>query len=314
MLNNKQELFFDIGFSNRYYYSKKDDKEKQIINHFRHIISFSAPQWIILSHWHMDHVSGYECINANLCGLKNKDYNVFTHCFWITPHVRLLKNKPSVRILRLAYYAKVNHTLWMVDQDDRSLPVVPLQPCNNKIVLWQGMLKDKRRRAGDVANDTGLLLQIRNDIDFKKAQFVLLPGDCSYERFPVALKTKPYQLLITPHHGSAHTTPDLRAGELTTSYVGEPGSSGKKTAQAVLSVGVNTYSHPAPEHMRALLENGFHLVFTLDCCYLETEIVFGSAIPNLKKVSFAEWCDAMRRKNKFKRLLKKCECCKDPDI
>lgn len=274
LLDGKTEVYFDIGHSNRYYYSKKEDKEKELISNFRHILSFSAPKWVVLSHWHMDHVNGYDCLNENECGFKKQDYNIHSHCFWITPHLRLLKKKLSDRVIRFAYYALANRTLWMVEQGDRELPVINSTCSSGDVVLWQGTLQGKEESSGVVANDTGLLLQICNRTESDVAQYALLPGDCSYEHFPALTKNELfYQLLITPHHGSAHTVPDLQADKRTAI-----------PAQAVLSVGSNSYGHPAPEHMGALLENGFSLEYTLGCCYLETEIVFGQNMRELKRV------------------------------
>lgn len=299
LLNDKLEVFFDIGHSNQYYYGSKNAREKQIIENFRHILTFSTPQWIILSHWHMDHVNGYDSINENRCWLKKADYNVYSHCFWIAPHLKLLKNRPSDRVIRLAFYALANHTLWMVDQEDRMKPVMPDVTDSSKMILWQGLLKDKNDRAGIVANDTGLLLQLKNVIDSDNTQFVLFPGDCSYKHFPKLLKGVPYQLLVTPHHGSADTVPDLAAD-----------TNSSLQAKAVLSVGRNTYGHPAPEHMGSLLEQGFQLEYTPGCCYLETKIVFGQGMTKLSRVQYKDWCLNTRNKRRLSRLLRGCSCCR----
>ena len=275
LLDGATEVYFDIGHSNRYYYRKKDDKEKELISNFRHILSFSTPKWVVLSHWHMDHVNGYDCLNENGCGFNNPDYNIYSHCFWIAPHLKLLKKKPSDRVIRFAYYALTNRTLWMVDRGERERPVMSSSCNSGDVMLWQGTLQGKEEESGVVANDTGLLLQICNRTESDSSQYALLPGDCAYEHFPASIKNELfYQLLITPHHGSAHTVPDLQADKRT-----------DIPAQAVLSVGRNSYGHPAPEHMGALLENGFRLDFTLGCCYLETEIVFGQRMRALERVS-----------------------------
>ena len=144
---------------------------------------------------------------------------------------------------------------------------------------------------------TDEMIDLNNVIDSDNTQFVLFPGDCSYEHFPKSLKGVPYQLLVTPHHGTAHTVPDLAAD-----------TSSSLQTKAVLSVGRNTYGHPALEHIESLLEHGFQLEYTPGCCYLETKIVFGQWMTKLSRAQYDEWCFNTLNKRRLSRLLRGFRC------
>lgn len=273
--NDAKEIFFDLGYSILYHFKKPVQHvscnncfhEVDYINEFRKTLSFVAPEWIILSHWHADHLQGYNDVNENDLGSQKKNYDVYSHCFWIAPHLKYLKDMPNERIIKLAYYLMVNETIWMVDAKDCQEPVI--MDNGRKIILWKGLLNNYNTlSSSEIVNDNGLLLQICNKFRGLK-QNILFTGDCSFEQFPDNLRRQPCKVLVTPHHGSKHTKPDLRATE---------------NAQAIISVGNNSYHHPAPVHMAYLLEEGFQLDFTMGCNFLETELIFGNALDKFHRV------------------------------
>lgn len=272
------ESFFDVGLSVRYSYNKpisdKDvydnsiAREKTFINRVRKKLSLCKPKWIMLSHWHDDHLLGIGDINEDDSGCVDPDYNVYSHCYWIAPHVALLKKKPRDFLIRLAYYLLANHTLWLVNSKEREISVE--KTSDGRFSLWQGTLIDyKGKSDGQVANDTGIILQIHNENEEQELQDVLFLGDCSFEQIPANVKAGKFRLFVTSHHGSKETVPDLLAC---------------KDAQAIVSVGNNCYKHPSPQHMAKLLADGFDIAFTLGCHCLETDIRFGHNIGELTRV------------------------------
>jgi competence protein ComEC len=99
-----------------------------------------------------------------------------------------------------------------------------------------------RRRYAE-RNDGSVVLWVR------AVKTLLLPGDIGAVA-QLELPPLDPDILLVPHHGSATTDPWWLA-----STVG---------SQAVISVGTNTYGHPAPEIQVVLAEAGTDVRMTLD--------------------------------------------------
>ena len=99
-----------------------------------------------------------------------------------------------------------------------------------------------RRRYAE-RNDGSIVLWVQAD------RTVLLPGDAG----AVAQRKLPLvhpDILLVPHHGSATTDPDWLAATV--------------GSLAVISVGTNTYGHPAPEIQAILAASGSDVRVTMD--------------------------------------------------
>lgn len=235
LMLNQEETFFDIGLpvSGSIPY---DDNNKA-----REHLKNSNPKVIILSHWDLDHILGVVDIGAN--SSPKDSYNVYTNCYWIVPDLSLLNNR-SYSSERLCYYLLKQEVIWLVNHTNCNSPILQ----QNNISIWQG---NGRNSNGGRKNNIGLIIKIDYLSDISAQQSVLLSGDCAYEAMPHQLIDNEYCLVISPHHGSRKTIPNLKAEN--------------HNARAVISVGENTYHHPDIEHISVLLKNDFRVYFTAGC-------------------------------------------------
>ena len=135
--------------------------------------------------------------------------------------------------------------IWLVNEDNHN-SIVRSQ--NGFFTLWQG---SKQKGNGGRKNNIGLIMQIKHHFskDRKSVeQNILFCGDCEYEQMPRAICELEYDLIVTAHHGSKHAVPTIMAAQ---------------NGRAVISVGSNSFGHPAPEHIARLSECGFRVFFTL---------------------------------------------------
>lgn len=248
--SKKATILFDVGCT----YQSADSGNKLITRNTRSFIheKFDA---IILSHWDVDHISGIEYYNENLLYSKKM--------IWIAPDVNLLgKDELSASAFRLAAYLANKSQLYLADSLNKCINIG-----NRVLEIWQG---DGTQHKNVLSNKTeathnnviGLLVEIKgfgkavvNDMveakhsmRFPQDVRALLCGDCTFLSIPKQLKNKQYDILVTPHHGTDTTTPDIR---------------GTQNAVAIISAGKvdkNDIYYPGPNHVYQLVKNDFSRV------------------------------------------------------
>ena len=265
------DAFFDVGTT-----LKVSESEEFYVRMNEARLSTKKPKYIVLSHWDMDHVIG-------VCNIGNDkeddDYSVYHNCYWIAPDLKLLSSgNQSLSACRLCFFLLTKNRIWLVNSGDYQNSV--LQSGNRFLSLWQG---SKKEGQGGKKNNIGLIIKIEHSYekDISKEtnknenenlpkkerlhQNALFAGDCEFEQMPSALSAAKYDFIVTAHHGSEHAVPtDSMSAAL--------------NARAVISVGSNTYKHPAPEHIAKLVEKGFRLFFTLGCFKIDFKIKEGEPI------------------------------------
>lgn len=261
---NETDTFFDVGTTVKVF-----EAEEFYVRMNEARLSTMKPQYIVLSHWDMDHVIG-------VCNIGNDkeddDYSVYHNCCWIAPDLNLLSN-PSVSARRLCFFLLTTNKIWLVNCQNYRKSVI--QSKNGFFSLWQG---SKKEGQGSKKNNIGLIIKIehscKKDINKKTNgnknkdmvnQNALFAGDCEFAQMPSVLSDAKYDFIVTAHHGSGHAVPTDRM-------------SAAQNARAVISVGSNTYKHPAPEHIAKLVEKGFRVFFTLGCFKIDFKIKKGEPI------------------------------------
>ena len=222
--NDGKRILFDIGHNcNPYSKDWKDPdikRSQQAIRHFK-------PHGIILSHWDMDHLIGVMFSNDSI-------YEVD----WIAPDPNILPDcQFSVNAARIAKYLESKNILRLVDSSERNNRIY--KGANISIWCGQGNVKGKRLTE---TNNASLI------IEFDTA---LLPGDCEYLAFPMAMKKTAKNFMVVPHHCSA-----MDSSTVVTN----------KGASAIIPVSLRNKKRPDKDHMKDLISKGYHCQCTQSCC------------------------------------------------
>lgn len=248
--SKRATILFDVGCT----YQSADIGNKIIIRNTKSFIyeKFDA---IILSHWDVDHISGIEYYNENLLYSKKM--------IWIAPNVNLLKtDELSASAFRLAAYLSNTSQLYLADSLNNSINIG-----NRVLEIWQGdgiqhknvssnkyeathnnvigLLVEIKGFGKAVVND---MIEVNHSMRFPQDVRALLCGDCTFLSIPKQLKSKQYDILVTPHHGTDTTTPDI---------------GGSKNAVAIISAGKVDQKgiyYPSPNHVYQLVKNDFSRV------------------------------------------------------
>ena len=168
---------------------------------------------------------------------------------WIAPNLNLLEPEEcSLSAARLAGYVAKNSNLYLANKLGKELG-----SRDNVFKLWQGLGTKKREATHN--NNIGILIEIsgagfwkietaKDCLETKGVRKIhaLLAGDCPFDNMPERLKKHTlYDFLITPHHGSDRTVPDIY---------------GEERSAAVICAG-SRGEFPGDEHVNRLRENGF---------------------------------------------------------
>ncbi len=222
--NDGKRILFDIGHNcNPYSKDWKDSdikRSQQAIRHFK-------PHGIILSHWDMDHLIGVMFSNDSI-------YDVD----WIAPDPNILPDcQFSVNAARIAKYLESKNILNLVDSCERNNRIYK----GTNISIWCGQGNVKGKRLTET-NNASLI------IEFDTA---LLPGDCEYLAFPMAMKKSLKKLMVVPHHCSAMDSSTVITN---------------KGASAIISVSPRNKKRPDKNHMADLISKGYNCQCTQSCC------------------------------------------------
>lgn len=228
-------------------------KEQEYIDINSREISQLKPDYIIISHWDLDHILGIQHFVE-----EEGKYSFFKTPRWIAPDIRLLDDKngmckASIYAQRVCVYLLEVGTLLLINQPDELCMNI-----KSDLQLFQGNCKGS---PGSKANNIGLILsiQVKNNSQVKQ---LLFSGDCSYWKMRKGLfdnkkdekdNNKTYDFLVSSHHGAASA---VKNGS---KFFGPKAS---KEAKAIISTGYNKHGHPHVEHLAFLQNQGFEILFT----------------------------------------------------
>lgn len=255
--NDRLKMLFDAGETT---IPSAILKEQEYIDINSREISQLQPDYIVLSHWDLDHILGIQHFVED-----EGENSFFKTCKWIAPDIRLLNDgngicKASIYAQRVCAYLLKLETLILINQKQSN------ELCTNNnadLQLFQGNGKGS---PGSKANNIGLILRIRvkNKTQVKQ---LLFPGDCSYWKMSKVLLNSEtaYDFLVSSHHGAASA---VKKGS---KFLGPKAS---KDAKAIICTGDNTHRHPHIEHLAFLQNAGFEILLTsgytkIDFCISE---------------------------------------------
>lgn len=263
VINENKKIFFDMGCA---VFPNEVLKEDYYIDENKNDII--KPDYIILSHWDIDHILGVNFFEEN----NQNGWSVFRTPKWIAPDIKLLQNNngeciASLSAQRLCVYLHEAGHLFLVKQK-------AVDCLNNMgISLYQG---DCKGTPGSKANNIGLILEINVHAAGREQKF-LFTGDCSYWRMDPSILKQEYDLIVSSHHGAASAVKkDVKSNNTTSFAVCTPNAriyeNTKVKAKAIISTGYNRYKHPHIVHIAALINKGFMPYFTTGCRKLDFSI------------------------------------------
>lgn len=234
--NNKTTILFDIGET---MIPKAVLKEPEIIRKNMQEIRTLKTDYIVLSHWDMDHILGIQ----HFFDIKEES-SFFKTTTWIAPNIRLLDDKNG--ICRASIYAQ-RVCVYLLKMGHLKLMNQPSNLCMSDLetCLYQGACT---QNPGSKANNIGLILQV----EVHKKRF-LFAGDCSYWKMRNLINNREYDFIVSSHHGAASA---VKRGKNCFAPQAHEG------AKAIISSGSNTHRHPHIEHLAVLQKAGFEILFT----------------------------------------------------
>ena len=276
-INEKYNIYFDIGESIN---PSNFTNENNFIHENYLYIQKERPEFIILSHWHMDHFLGIA-----RCELWKSKGGI---PFWIAPNLNIIaKSSQSRAAMLLCAFLIKQERILLFDNNRRGnnnyIPALESSMNNSRFSLWQG---GGNKSPNGIVNNVGLILKIslnlNNNDNFNRngPQNLLFTGDCEYMQMPEGIfkeygQTVGYDLVVTPHHGSKYAVCNYKANNRT--YKGSLYSFSRCVesnikGRAIISVGVNNYKHPSVEHIAMLREHGFSVYNTIRCLRIDFSI------------------------------------------
>ena len=242
---SSSNIFFDIGMPLTEYGDKKKGTVKKnpdmpqssnysTVQRNLRCLSYCKPDFIILSHWHADHIDAYKLLNTY----------AYKSCKWILP-------KPDNRIENDSEYCNLINYLIAENMvrfvANKSGLIYLHNMRHTSIKLFRGDVRSNN------ANDSSLVLCIGGS---------MFTGDCMCRAWTTAMVDEfmnhTVQAVI-PHHGSAFTYADrnnLLSGSKKKIFVNR--------TNAIISAGANYYGennafpnnkHPTQQHIDELRNN-----------------------------------------------------------
>ena len=248
-LNTGVSFMFDVGVP------YKTNKEGEIINSdysndLGNIkdsikrIKLYKPDFVILSHYHYDHMRGF--IHMNNYAMKNS--------VWVTPIID--ENVRDMASLRLALYKAMHNQLIVIKNEDQGKCIFE----NDIIKLLRGK---PHSGSEQYLNDSSLLLLVKNG-----NASALFAGDCRYGAWPdesVWEKPDPknaqsktsdldnVKYFVVPHHASKQD--DISHYDVLLQISANPAFPDR---QAIICCGpyLKPIKHPTDEHLSELINKG----------------------------------------------------------
>lgn len=201
----KKTILFDIGLPLSYIKADELEKKDPKYDALFRMISGLQPDYIFISHWHVDHFRGFTLLQKscfNLC----QSYRT-KKCKWIcTLPVKGRDYTVLKYYSRLINYLIFNNMITFIGQSGVVIKNSAASD-SDKVILYKGTGKtaikycNKSSKVEDT-NAYGLMLQIGH---------TLFAGDCMYGNWPPELVNdfKNITQMIIPHHESYIEIPDL---------------------------------------------------------------------------------------------------------
>lgn len=193
------KFFFDIGVT-----KFKNDREKENITKAFSKIRKCGADFVVISHWDMDHILGITDAHSSL-----------NCCLWLAPKPNNKCNRNIVSIKRLCGFLKFNNAdIILVDNSFDEQEVY--ESAGENFKLWKG--KECSKKGISASNNTVLILKLKNK------ESILMMGDCENSIPNEDMFNNNYKYIVVSHHGSKMSESQIKE------YVGRRGI-------AVVSVG-----------------------------------------------------------------------------
>ena len=252
-VNNTTELLFDVGESK--FPRDKLGENKYIRENEDEIITLK-PQYIIISHWDIDHILGVYKFN------DSGDYSFYRDSRWIAPDITVLGTEVSLSAKRLCAYLFHENSLTLINNPNGCFCTIG-DGESSFIKLWQG---DCEKNPGSKANNIGLIIEVKihtKENNKEKFQKLLFSGDCSYWHMNNTIFNEKYDFLVTAHHGAESAVRKDFAFKA---------PNAAKGGRAVICVGCNNDGHPHIEHLTELKYRGFDVYYISACRYIDFSV------------------------------------------
>ena len=199
------------------------------------------PQYIVLSHWDIDHIAG-------IGEIDDDKHTVFDDVKWIAPDIfQLPFSKISMSAFRLCAYLLDKGNISLI-QSNICINNALNYPFKHKGIILRMFTGNGEQGNSTKNNNIGLCTELLySHKENGKMQGVLMPGDCEYSKIREMIHQEcEYGFLIASHHGS-NNSQDCN------------GIFASDNGVAVICTGINTYGHPGREHLRNLIAAGFEI-------------------------------------------------------
>lgn len=268
-INSKYELLFDVGESRL---PKDELNENDFIRKNEAEIVVLKPQYIIISHWDIDHILGVYKFS------DREEFSFYKDSRWIAPDIAMIGKKASMSAKRLCAYLFKKNNITLINNPNGCFSSV--EDANGGFIkLWQG---DCQANPGTKANNIGLILEARICIDENsklKYQNLLFAGDCSYFHMNSAILDKKYDFIVSSHHGAKsavmknldYNEPNLWK-RLFDVMCSSKSPNAQKDAKAIICTGYNNYRHPNWWHVYELQNKKFDVLYTAVCRYISFSV------------------------------------------
>lgn len=215
-------LIYDVGYHSRQCPYDKRFTYGAAVRSFRHIV----PNVVFLSHWDDDHIMG--CVYGR---------SELFDCPWVAPEI---VKKSAISAKRLAAYLSTKNKLIVVKREDTARRFAKVVTTNSTVSFYLGENKSKQSITKE--NCGGMVIEIVTRTDEQTVES-LFCGDVPYEAVKTVIwgiRSKGYDNLVVPHHGSAMECGSLKI---------------KQPARAVVC-GNGSKSRPEGGHREALEASG----------------------------------------------------------
>lgn len=199
------------------------------------------PQYIVLSHWDIDHIAG-------IGEIDDDKHTVYDDIKWIAPNIfQLTFSKISISAFRLCAYLLYKGNISLI-QSNICINNALNYPFKHKGIIVRMFTGNGEQGNSTKNNNIGLCMELLySHKENGKMQGVLMPGDCEYSKIRKMIHQEcEYGFLIASHHGSNNSQDcnDIHASN---------------NGVAVICTGINTYGHPGRSHFQNLITSGFEI-------------------------------------------------------
>lgn len=202
----KNCFFYDVGFNYRHRPQLINSGKSYNYQSSMRQIAKRKPEFIILSHWDMDHIAGCAATCRDIFDKK-----------WFAPDCE----DAGLNAKRLAKYLDMKDNLIRVSRKNgRCLGTIEISDehdVSRTIASYKFYIGEKSSCDRSLPNCQGIAILMK---DYEKEETILMLGDVNYESFNRArnnsgdslIENMTIDYLIAPHHGSERTNYGLLVG------------------------------------------------------------------------------------------------------